>query len=152
MLQPQNVMDQQNQLYQSQRPLPETSSNSTAQTGHATGGDWQEEVFQKIKFMKEMYLPELSEMYQKIATKLQQLDSLPQQPKSEQLEKLKMFRTILERLISVLQISKSSISPGLKDKLLLYEKQMVSVINTNRPRKPVSSLHQRTAPTAAPPT
>ncbi|ONI00908.1 hypothetical protein PRUPE_6G111000 [Prunus persica] len=51
MLQPQSVMDQQKQLYQSQRPLPETSStslDSTAQTGHATGGDWQEEVFQKV--------------------------------------------------------------------------------------------------------
>ncbi|CAB4281868.1 unnamed protein product [Prunus armeniaca] len=67
-------MDQQNKLYQSQRALPETSStslDSTAQTGHATGGDWQEEVFQKIKLMKEMYLTELSEIYQKIATKLQ---------------------------------------------------------------------------------
>ncbi|PQQ20321.1 hypothetical protein Pyn_16895 [Prunus yedoensis var. nudiflora] len=149
MLQPQNIMDQQKQLYQSQRPLPETSStslDSTAQTGHATGGDWQEEVFQKIKGMKEMYLPELSEMYQKIATKLQQHDSLPQQPKSEQLEKLKMFRTMLERLISVLQISKSSISPGLKDKLVLYEKQIVNFINTNRPRKPVSSLQQGQLP------
>ncbi|KAI5322449.1 hypothetical protein L3X38_031521 [Prunus dulcis] len=149
MLQPQNVMDQQKQLYQSQRPLPETSStslDSTAQTGHATGGDWQEEVFQKIKVMKEMYLPELSEMYQKIATKLQQHDSLPQQPKLEQLDKLKMFRTMLERLISVLQISKSSISPGLKDKLLLYEKQIVNFINTNRPRKPVSSLQQGQLP------
>ncbi|KAI5322450.1 hypothetical protein L3X38_031522 [Prunus dulcis] len=29
--------------------------------------------------------------------------SLPQPPKSEQLDKLKMFRTMLERLISVLQ-------------------------------------------------
>ncbi|CAN2060843.1 unnamed protein product [Malus fusca] len=52
MLQAQNVMDQQKQLYQSQRPLPETSStslDSSAQTGHANGGDWQEEVYQKVK-------------------------------------------------------------------------------------------------------
>ncbi|KAF2323105.1 hypothetical protein GH714_033489 [Hevea brasiliensis] len=75
LLQQQNLIDQQKQLYQSQRPLPETSStsvDSTAQTRHANGGDWQEEVYQKIKGMKEMYLPELNEMYQKIATKLQQ--------------------------------------------------------------------------------
>ncbi|KAM1472663.1 hypothetical protein ACFX2I_028885 [Malus domestica] len=138
MLQAQNIMDQQKQLYQSLRPLSETSLtslDSSAQAGHANGGDWQEEVYQKIKVMKERYLPELSEMYQKIATKLQQHDSLPQQPKSEQLEKLKMFKTMLERLISVLQISKSSISPGLKDKLGLYEKQIVNFINTNGPRK-----------------
>ncbi|XP_068310904.1 mediator of RNA polymerase II transcription subunit 15a-like isoform X1 [Pyrus communis] len=145
MLQAQNVMDQQKQLYQSQRPVPETSStslDSSAQTGHANGGDWQEEVYQKIKVMKEKYLPELSEMYQKIATKLQQHDSLPQQPKSEQLEKLKMFKTMLERLISILQVSKSNISPGLKDKLGLYEKQIVNFINTNRPRKQGPPLQQ----------
>nr|XP_028955288.1 mediator of RNA polymerase II transcription subunit 15a-like isoform X3 [Malus domestica] len=104
------------------------SLDSSAQTGYANGGDWQEEVYQKIKVMKENYLPELSEMYQKIATKLQQHDSLPQQPKSEQLEKLKMFRTMLERLISILQVSKSNISPGLKDKLGLFEKQIVNLL------------------------
>nr|XP_028955287.1 mediator of RNA polymerase II transcription subunit 15a-like isoform X2 [Malus domestica] len=106
----------------------QASLDSSAQTGYANGGDWQEEVYQKIKVMKENYLPELSEMYQKIATKLQQHDSLPQQPKSEQLEKLKMFRTMLERLISILQVSKSNISPGLKDKLGLFEKQIVNLL------------------------
>ncbi|XP_058004759.1 mediator of RNA polymerase II transcription subunit 15a isoform X1 [Hevea brasiliensis] len=50
LLQQQIVIDQQKQLYQSQRPLPETSSTSlhlTAQTIHANRGDWQEEVYQK---------------------------------------------------------------------------------------------------------
>ncbi|XP_062092601.1 mediator of RNA polymerase II transcription subunit 15a [Humulus lupulus] len=142
----QNVIDQQKQLYQSQRPLPETSStsvDSTAQTGHANGGDWQEEVYQKIKTMKELYLPELLEMYQKIAGKLQQLDSLPQQaPKLEQLEKLKLFRNTLERAIQFLQVPKANIIPGYKEKLAQYEKQIISFINTNRPRKPISQLQQ----------
>ncbi|KAJ6932378.1 mediator of RNA polymerase II transcription subunit 15a-like [Populus alba x Populus x berolinensis] len=62
------------------------SLDSTAETGHANGADWQEEIYQKIKVMKETYLPEINEMYQRIATKLQQHDPLPQQPKSEQLE------------------------------------------------------------------
>ncbi|XP_062103609.1 mediator of RNA polymerase II transcription subunit 15a-like [Humulus lupulus] len=64
----QNVIDQQKQLYQPQRPLLETSSTSvdSAATGHASGVDWQEEVYQKIKTMKELYLPELHELYQKI--------------------------------------------------------------------------------------
>ncbi|KAK9941163.1 hypothetical protein M0R45_017784 [Rubus argutus] len=126
--------------------FPTASVDSTAQTGHTNGADWQEEVYQKIKVMKEMYYPELSEMYQKIAAKLQQHDSLPQQPKSDQLEKLKMFKSMLERLITVLQVSKPSISPGLKDKLVLYEKQIINFINTNRPRKPVSSLQQGQLP------
>ncbi|KAF4347732.1 hypothetical protein G4B88_017811 [Cannabis sativa] len=142
----QNVIDQQKQLYQSQRPLPETSStsvDSTAQTGHANGGDWQEEVYQKIKTMKELYLPELLEMYHKIAGKLQQLDSLAQQPpKSEQLEKLKLFRNTLERAIQFLQVPKGNVIPGYKEKLAHYEKQIISFINTNRPRKPVSQLQQ----------
>ncbi|XP_048425413.1 mediator of RNA polymerase II transcription subunit 15a [Pyrus x bretschneideri] len=119
---------------------------SSSQTGYANGGDWREEVYQRIKVMKEKYLPELSEMYQKIATKLQQHDSLPQEPKSEQVEKLKMFKTMLERLISILQVSKSNISPGLKDKLSLYEKQIVNFINTNRPRKQGPPLQQGQLP------
>ncbi|XP_068310906.1 mediator of RNA polymerase II transcription subunit 15a-like [Pyrus communis] len=122
------------------------SLDSSSQTGYADGGDWQEEVYQKIKVMKEKYLPELSEIYQKIDTKLQQNDSLPQQPKSEQLEKLKMFKTMLERLISILQVSKSNISPGLKDKLGLYEKHIVNFINTNRPRKQGPPLQQGQLP------
>ncbi|KAB1218752.1 Mediator of RNA polymerase II transcription subunit 15a [Morella rubra] len=147
LLQQQNVIDQQKQLYH--RPVPDTSStslDSTAQTGHATGGDWQEEIYQKIKAMKEMYLPELNEMYHKIAMKLQQHDSLPQQPKSDPLEKLKMFKNMLERIISFLQISKSNVSPAHKEKLGLYEKQILNFINTNRPRKPVSSLQQGQLP------
>ncbi|XP_008218591.1 PREDICTED: mediator of RNA polymerase II transcription subunit 15a isoform X2 [Prunus mume] len=122
-----------------------TSLDSTAQTGHATGGDWQEEVFQKIKLMKEMYLTELSEIYQKIATKLQRPDSLPQR----QLDRLKIFRTVIERLISVLQISKSCISPRLKDKLFLYEKQIVNFIYAYEASFCSASW---TAPAAAPPT
>ncbi|KAL5855454.1 hypothetical protein ACOSQ4_005256 [Xanthoceras sorbifolium] len=112
------------------------SLDSTAQTGHANGGDWQEEAYQKIKAMKEMYYPELNEMYQKITTKLQQHDSLPQPPKSEQLEKLKLFKSMLERIITFLQVSKNDISPGLKEKLGSYQKQIVNFIATNRPRKP----------------
>ncbi|KAM5582706.1 mediator of RNA polymerase II transcription subunit 15a [Rosa sericea] len=131
-------MDQQKQWYQSQRALPESSTNSTA---HTNGGDWQEEVYQKIIVMKEKYLPELSEMYQKIANKLQQHESLPQSPNSDSLAKLKMFKSMLDRLITVLQVSKSNISPGLKEKLGIYEKQIINFINTNRPRKTVSSLH-----------
>ncbi|KAK9912989.1 hypothetical protein M0R45_036817 [Rubus argutus] len=80
--------------------------DSTTQTGRTNEADWQEEVYLKIKVLKEMYLPELSEMYQKIATKLQQHESLPQQPTSDLLERLKVFKTMLERLMTTLQVSK----------------------------------------------
>ncbi|KAM7259082.1 hypothetical protein ACFE04_014823 [Oxalis oulophora] len=147
LLQQQNVIDQQKQqMYQSQRPLPESSStsqDSTAQTSQSNGGDWQEEVYQKIKAMKDMYFPELSEMYQKIASKLQQHESQPLPTRSDQLEKLKIFKTMLERIISFLQVPKENVQPTFKEKLGSYEKQIINFINTNRPRKPgPSSLQQ----------
>ncbi|PQQ20326.1 hypothetical protein Pyn_16900 [Prunus yedoensis var. nudiflora] len=125
--------------------LDQSSKDSTAPARHANGADWQEEVYQTIKVMKEMYVSELSELYQKIATKLQLHDSIPE-PISEQLEQLKLFKAMLEHLISVLQISKSSILPDLKKQLSLYEKQMIDVINAHRPWKPVSFLKTRAVP------
>ncbi|OWM87295.1 hypothetical protein CDL15_Pgr022402 [Punica granatum] len=114
--------------------------DSTAQAGQANGGDWQEEIYKKIKYLKDSYGQDLNEMYQKIATKLQQHDSLPQQPKSEQLEKLKIFKVMLERLIAMLQVPKSEIYPSLKDKLPSYERQIVQFLNSNRPRKQQGQL------------
>ncbi|KAG2256969.1 hypothetical protein Bca52824_076263 [Brassica carinata] len=139
LLPPQNVVDHQRQLYQSQRALPEmpsSSLDSTAQTENANGVDWQEEAFQKIKTMKEAYLPDLNEIYQRVTAKLQQ-DSLPQQQRSEQFEKLKQFKTMLERMIQFLSVSKSNIVPALKDKVTFYEKQIITFLNMHRPRKPV---------------
>nr|XP_023926943.1 mediator of RNA polymerase II transcription subunit 15a-like isoform X3 [Quercus suber] len=124
----------------------QASLDSTAQRGHANGADWQEEVYQKIETMKDLYLPEISEMYQKIAAKLQPHDSLPQQSKSDQLEKLKVFKTMLERIITFLQVSKNNISPGYNEKLGSYEKQIVNFINTNRPKKPALQRGQLPVP------
>ncbi|XVF74801.1 hypothetical protein PTKIN_Ptkin13bG0140400 [Pterospermum kingtungense] len=132
-----------NSLFQSQNlvAVTETSSNSTPQTGHVNGSDWQEEAYQKIKTMKEAYLPELNEIYQKVATKLQKLqqdDSLQQQAKPGQLEKLKLFKSMLERIISFLLSSRANISPSVGNKLGSYEKQIINFVNTNK-RKPVST-------------
>eukprot|EP00258_Populus_trichocarpa_P036531 XP_024452550.1 mediator of RNA polymerase II transcription subunit 15a [Populus trichocarpa] len=86
----------------------------------------------KIKVMKETYFPEINEMYQRIAAKLQQHDSHPQQPKSEQLEKLEVFKAMLERLITFLQVSKNKITPSFKEKLGSNEKHIVSFLNPGR--------------------
>ncbi|KAL9668082.1 hypothetical protein QQ045_002456 [Rhodiola kirilowii] len=139
LMQPHNIPDQQKQMYQSQRPLPEASStsiDSASQSGHANSADWQEEVYKKITVMKEKYLPEISELYQKISLKLQQHDSLPQPPKTDQLEKLRIFQTMLDRIITFLQVSKMNVNPAHRDKLASYEKQIVNFLNANRPRKP----------------
>ncbi|WJX65272.1 hypothetical protein P8452_49953 [Trifolium repens] len=115
------------------------SMDSTAHTRHPSDCDWQEQVYQKIKAMKESYLEELCEMYQKIESKLQQHDSLPHQLTSDILLKLKVFKMMLERLITFLQVPRSNISPIVKEKLDSYEKQIINFINTNRPWK-MSSL------------
>ncbi|GKF67974.1 hypothetical protein Tco_0197653, partial [Tanacetum coccineum] len=107
------------------------SLDSTDRTGNANGGDWQEEVYQKIKAMKDLYLHDLNDMHHKILGKLQEHDSIPQQPTSEQLEKLKVFKNLLELFMAFLQIPKQSKLAKYKDKLGTYEKQIVSIINSN---------------------
>ncbi|CAH8382345.1 unnamed protein product [Eruca vesicaria subsp. sativa] len=152
LLPPQSVVDQQRQqLYQSQRTLPEmpsSSLDSTAQTESANGVDWQEEVYQKIQTMKLAYLPDLSEINQRVGAKLQQ-DSLPQQQRSEQFEKLRQFKTMLERMMQFLTVPKINIMPALKDKVANYEKQIINFLNNHR-RRPVHQgqmqpMHQQSA-------
>ncbi|CAN4090225.1 unnamed protein product [Withania somnifera] len=143
LLQQQNVMEQQKQLYQSQRATPEASStslDSTAQTGNANAADWQEEVYQKIKSMKETYLSELNDLYQKIASKVQQ------RPQSEQIEKLKMFKMTLERIVLFLRLNKHDVQLSHKEKLLSVERHISFFLSSNRPRKPSSSPLQGQLP------
>ncbi|KAJ6842711.1 mediator of RNA polymerase II transcription subunit 15a [Iris pallida] len=125
---------------QAQRALPEVSSgtsvDSTAQTGHAGVTDWQEDCHQKIQSMKELYFTELSEFHQKIAQKLQQHEALmPPGKQSEQYDKLKSFKAMLERTLTLLQISKTNIPVGMKDKLPTYEKQIVTMLQNHRIKK-----------------
>ncbi|URE30085.1 hypothetical protein MUK42_17947 [Musa troglodytarum] len=135
----QNAIEQQKQFVQSQIGLQEVSSSkaldSSAQTGHVGVIDWQEEIYQKIKSMKELYFADLTELYQKIVLKLQQLQHdvlMPSVKTSEQFEKMKSYKTMLERTLQLLQLSRSNIQPGLKDKLPLYEKQITTFLATNK--------------------
>ncbi|XP_019177232.1 PREDICTED: mediator of RNA polymerase II transcription subunit 15a-like isoform X2 [Ipomoea nil] len=146
LLQQQNLIDQQKQNFQPQRAAPEASSNSTAQTGNANVADWQEDAYQKIKAMKETYYMDLNELFQKIAGKLAQHDSVPQQPKNEQIEKLKMFKVMVERLLHMLRLNKNEIQPQHKEKMAYIEKQIVYFLNSNRTRKPTSSMQQGQPP------
>ncbi|KAF2323096.1 hypothetical protein GH714_033431 [Hevea brasiliensis] len=113
------LQEQSNPLQQDLQPRLQASSQAPASL-------LQQQI---IKDMKEMYLPELNVIYQKLATKLQQHDSLQQQRKSVDLEKIKMFKTMLERIIAFLQVSKHDISPRFKEKLGSYEKQIINFVN-----------------------
>ncbi|XP_022860694.1 mediator of RNA polymerase II transcription subunit 15a-like isoform X1 [Olea europaea var. sylvestris] len=138
-------LDQQKHLVQSHRAIAEaslSSLDSSSQTGNANGGDWQEEIFQKIRSMNDMYFPELNEMYQKMAAKLQKHDSLPQQPKNDPLGKLRKFKGMLEHLLLFLRISKNEVQQNHKEKIIVAEKQIINILNSNKPRQPVSSMLQ----------
>ncbi|XP_062191600.1 mediator of RNA polymerase II transcription subunit 15a-like isoform X2 [Phragmites australis] len=147
MLLQQNNIDQQKQYIQAQRGLQEVSSStsvdSTAQTDHPGAGDWQEELYQTIKVLKDQYFAELNDLYNKISMKLQYVDNhmLPQK-QMDQYERMKGFKVMLERTLHFLQINKSSIQPGFREKIPVYEKQIISILNSQR-RKPVQTPGQQ---------
>ncbi|KAI3505708.1 hypothetical protein L1887_27895 [Cichorium endivia] len=99
------------------------------------GEDWQEELYEKINAMKNLYLQDLKDMDLKLLHKLQQHDSVPQQVNNEQIEKLKLVKNLLERFMAFLQIPKHNILPIYKDKLSTYEKQIVHVITACRKKR-----------------
>ncbi|XP_022036920.1 mediator of RNA polymerase II transcription subunit 15a isoform X3 [Helianthus annuus] len=131
--------------FHQQRAMPEassTSSDSTAQTGNPNSGDCQEEVYQKVKAMKDQYFQGLADLYPKILGRLQQHDSLPQQPNGDQAEKLKKFKHMLERCMKFLQLPKNNISPSHKEKLGALEREIV-YLTSSQMRKPGPTLQQR---------
>ncbi|KAL2935676.1 Mediator of RNA polymerase II transcription subunit 15a [Bienertia sinuspersici] len=143
LLQQQNVIDLQKQLFQSQRGPPDgpsSSLDSTAQTTNA--GDWQEEVYQQIKILKDRYFTELNEIYQKVSMKLQQHESHPQQTKMEVREKLKRFKAMLEKIMHILQTSKNDILSSYIGRIPTYEKQIIRLLNANDRRRLAHSLQR----------
>ncbi|KAK9156582.1 hypothetical protein Scep_003156 [Stephania cephalantha] len=154
-LQPQGVIEQ--KPFQPQRAVPDASStsmDSTGQTGNANSMDWQEEIYQKVKNMKELYLPELNEMHQKISLKFQQHESASQAARDQmdkfkimdQIEKLKMMKVMLERSMAFLQVSKNNMPHSYREKLGQYEKQILSFVNMNRPKRTLQQGQQQIHP------
>ncbi|KAK3143115.1 hypothetical protein QOZ80_4BG0358580 [Eleusine coracana subsp. coracana] len=112
-------------------------------------GNWQEELYQEIKTMKNKYLPELSDLYNKISMKLQQIDNhMPSQKLTDQYEKMKNFKLMLERTLQFLQIDKGCVQLALKDKIPAYERQIVHILNSQK-RKPVQAFEQSAGQTSS---
>ncbi|KAI7755838.1 hypothetical protein M8C21_011636 [Ambrosia artemisiifolia] len=131
--------------YSQQRAMPEassTSSDSTAQTRNPNSGDWQEEVYQKVKTMKEKYFQDLVELYRKFIGRLQQHDSLPRQPNGDQVEKLKKYKHLLECFMKFLELPKNKLSLNHKEKLGAYEREIFNLISSQK-GKPGSTLQQQ---------
>ncbi|XP_020088533.1 mediator of RNA polymerase II transcription subunit 15a-like isoform X2 [Ananas comosus] len=138
LLQPHGADDQQKLIMWSQTSLPEVSLNalvgSTAENEHADGIDWQQEIYDKIKTMKELYFVELIELYKMIALKIQQHDILETPGNlSDRAEKMKKF---LEGILVILQLDKSDVQIALKDKLLLYEKEIMRILASHKRKVP----------------
>ncbi|KAH0694972.1 hypothetical protein KY285_022069 [Solanum tuberosum] len=108
----------------------------TTQTRNANGADWQAEVYQKIKSMREMYLSELNDLYWKTASEMQQ------HPQHEKIEKLKIFKMTLERIVLFLRLNKREIQLSHKEKLFSLEKYITFFLSGKSPHNPTSSpLH-----------
>jgi PAX-interacting protein 1 len=57
---------------------------------------------------------------------------LPTARGGDQVEKMKQFKMVLERMMAVLQLGKQNMQIGLKDKLPLYEKQILSILQNHK--------------------
>ncbi|KAM0923349.1 hypothetical protein ACQ4PT_005642 [Festuca glaucescens] len=125
------------QVIPNQNNPGQASEDSTAQTGHAGAGDWQEEIYQMIRSLKEQHFAELNELFNKLSVKLQHVDSvIPCPAPSELYERMKSFKIMLDRILRMLQISKSSIQPALRDIVPLYEKQIINILTARRRFQP----------------
>ncbi|VAH96369.1 unnamed protein product [Triticum turgidum subsp. durum] len=136
-----NMLLQQNNMdpIQAQRGLQEVSSSSDEDED---ADYWQEEIYQMVKIMKDQYFADLSELFNKVCVKLQHVESMIRPPiPSEQYDRMKSFKTMLERILQMLQISKSIIQPAMRDRVPQYEKQIITILNCLR--KPVQPQVQQ---------
>ncbi|XP_047080868.1 mediator of RNA polymerase II transcription subunit 15a-like [Lolium rigidum] len=125
------------QMIPNQNNPGQASEDSTAQTGHAGAGDWQEEIYQMIRSLKEQHFAELNELFNKLSVKLQHVDSVVPCPvPSELYERMKIFKLMLGGILKMLQISKSSIQPALRDMVPLYEKHIINILAARRFQPP----------------
>ncbi|MQM05922.1 hypothetical protein Taro_038733, partial [Colocasia esculenta] len=131
LMQPQKTAAQQPQQQQQQAQQTATSLNRLISL---------KELFQRphqLQTMRELYYADLNEIHQRIILKCQQHEAQAQPGKPEQLESMKKIKSLMDRLLGLLQMPKSSIQPNLKEKLPYFENQMFNVIASNR-RKVIS--------------
>ncbi|KAK1373370.1 hypothetical protein POM88_029563 [Heracleum sosnowskyi] len=133
----QRLPSQQNKLSNQQsQQLMGLPNNFAHMYQQQLGTQEQQQHHQLIKTMKDMHFPDLNEIYQKVVAKMHQHESLLlQQPQLQQgmYPKLKAFKSMLERFISLLQISKSNLQIGYKDNLGIYEEQIMRIIRLSKP-------------------
>ncbi|GLJ48139.1 hypothetical protein SUGI_1016540 [Cryptomeria japonica] len=99
----------------------------------------------QLQRLKDMYFPDLTELLQRLTIKCQQPVA------ADQLEKLKLYRTKVHRMMQYFQVSKINIPPGLpEDKIDAVEKQIQSVLSSFKPGKHALQHEQASATSVQP--
>ncbi|CAI9090427.1 OLC1v1025191C1 [Oldenlandia corymbosa var. corymbosa] len=135
-----SLLRQQQQPQREATPAASASSSSIGNVIDNGGGDgdWREEVYRKIGFMKATYSTELNLMLEKVKANLQKYESLHPQQQQQQsrngiVEKLRQLKHMLENIDRFLSINKSEIEKKHKDYLLEVEKQILRMFNRRNP-------------------
>ncbi|KAM1781520.1 hypothetical protein ACFX11_040089 [Malus domestica] len=118
-----SAQDQQ-QTYQTSGTLTSTSARRVSCTEN-----WQEDAYQMLQSLKSKYLTPLTDMYNTITCRLQQLNSITQQTETGSIEKLNSLRNRVNTIISNLSFPKSNIPPSYKESLGLFEKYIISILS-----------------------
>ncbi|KAM1974350.1 hypothetical protein ACFX15_039257 [Malus domestica] len=82
-----------------------------------------------LQSLKSKYLTPLTDMYNTITCRLQQLNSISQQTETGSIEKLNSLRNRVNTIISNLSFPKSNIPPSYKESLGLFEKYIISILS-----------------------
>ncbi|XP_057852900.2 mediator of RNA polymerase II transcription subunit 15a isoform X2 [Cryptomeria japonica] len=133
--QQQNSIEQQKQLLQFQSRMMSdaatTNMESLAQTGQTTVVEMQERIYQRMQVLKEMYLPELQELYQKLHMRSQQ--AMPR----DQLAKLQQYKDSVNGFIRIIQHPRGSILATTKEeKVDAFELKIKTILSQARLRRP----------------
>ncbi|XP_010528419.1 PREDICTED: mediator of RNA polymerase II transcription subunit 15a-like isoform X2 [Tarenaya hassleriana] len=132
-LQTQNVTDQQMQIYQSQG-APVYSSTPQDYTGKTRSDDWLEETYQKINALKEMYLPAVTAVRQR----LQLIESRPrQQMHDPKIERVRTDKMMLDRIIAFLTVPRNGVSEMHMEKFSYYENKILNFVKNLRQQEPL---------------
>ncbi|KAJ8433869.1 hypothetical protein Cgig2_032080 [Carnegiea gigantea] len=119
-----------------------TSEVSSYAEKHGAGEAWRENTYERIMAMKSRYMSRMKEIHYMINIKLKQLGLHCQQPKRDQLQKLKEINNMVERILRLLNIPKEKLIPGHEGSLDAWEKQIVHYMKFFKPKITASSLQQ----------
>lgn len=103
-------------------------AEGTSQAIHSMGDDWKEQLYNKIKSLKNLFLPVLKEKYQKIAKMLQKMESIPQQQRTSDYERMQMGLAKTKKACLFLHFPKDKMSENLLIQLPEFEKSLYNLI------------------------